>query len=182
MSNDVEVVGHVPPGSDPVEYDRVRRRVLWRLPTGLYVLGSRRGEERHLMTCSLVTQLSVVPKVVGVSVERGSHTWELVHGTRRFALSLLLRADRTLVRRFVKRAEHDRAARTIGGAPYLDAPETGSPLLAAAAAYLDCRVVEELHLGSHTLFAGEVLAAGFGEGGEEADLLRMEDTRMSYGG
>jgi flavin reductase (DIM6/NTAB) family NADH-FMN oxidoreductase RutF len=174
--------GQVPEGEDAVAYDRLRRRVLWSLPSGLYVVGSRSGEERNLMTCSLAMQLAVTPKIVGVSVERSAVTWGLISAGKCFSLSLVRREDRALVRRFVKPAEHDAATRTLAGVHYEDAPVTGTPIVAAAAAFLDCRLVDELHLGSHTLFAGEVVAAGFGPGGEESDLLRMEDTRMSYGG
>jgi flavin reductase (DIM6/NTAB) family NADH-FMN oxidoreductase RutF len=49
-------------------------------------------------------------------------------------------------------------------------------------AWLDCEVRHSLEVGSHTLFVGEVVDAGFAEGGEDASVLRMEDTRMSYGG
>jgi 3-hydroxy-9,10-secoandrosta-1,3,5(10)-triene-9,17-dione monooxygenase reductase component len=185
MSNAAEVIGHVPAGSDPVEYDRLRRRVLWSLPTGLYVLGSRSGVTRNFMTCNLAIQVSVDPKVVGVSVERTAVTWRLVDESRLFALSLIARADRALVRRFVKPASHDADARTLAGEPYLDAPVTGAPVLATAAGYLDCRVTAQLDLGSHTLFAGEVMAAGFGEApghAEGVEILRLEDTRMTYGG
>lgn len=182
MSNEAEVVGHVPAGADPVEYDRLRRRVLWRIPTGLFVLGCRRGDDRHFMTCNLAVQLCIVPKVLGVSVEHAARSHDLVHETGVFTLSLLLREDRAVVRRFVKPGEHDPAARTVAGEEYRDAPVTGAPVLARAAAYVDCRVVEELALGSHTLFAGEVVDAAFGPRGEDVELLRMEDTRMSYGG
>ena len=36
------------------DLDRHRRRVLWALPTGLYLIGSRAGEEVNLMTANLV--------------------------------------------------------------------------------------------------------------------------------
>ena len=39
----------------------------------------------------------------------------------------------------------------------------------------------ENDLGGHTLFIGEVVEAGF-EKDEGTPVLRMEDTRMSYGG
>jgi hypothetical protein len=46
--------GPVPPfpsGADPDEYDRLRRRVLWKMPSGLYVVGSTdQGERRNAMT------------------------------------------------------------------------------------------------------------------------------------
>ena len=38
------LVGPFPAGHDPEEYDKLRRRVLWKMPSGLYVLGcTRRG-------------------------------------------------------------------------------------------------------------------------------------------
>ena len=44
------------------------------------------------------------------------------------------------------------------------------------------RTAPPVEVGSHSLFVGEVLDAGFAAGGEDAPVLRMEDTRMSYGG
>ena len=38
------IVGPIPSGHDPEEYDKLRRRVLWKMPSGLYILGSRAGE------------------------------------------------------------------------------------------------------------------------------------------
>jgi hypothetical protein len=42
-------------------------------------------------------------------------------------------------------------------------------------------VRERLEAGNHTFFVGEVVDCGFLEG-EETEVLRMEDTRMNYGG
>ncbi len=71
MIVDGAVIGPVPEGQDPDAYDRLRRRVLWSLPTGLFVVGSRAGERRNLMTANWVMQVAVTPKLVAVSVERG---------------------------------------------------------------------------------------------------------------
>jgi len=44
-------VSRIPPGADPDEYDRLRRRVLWQMPSGPYVVGSTdKGERRNAMT------------------------------------------------------------------------------------------------------------------------------------
>ena len=52
------------------EYDRLRRRVLWKMPYGLYVVGSTDGaERRNGMTINWVTQLSFDPKLIGVSID-----------------------------------------------------------------------------------------------------------------
>ncbi|MGH9082193.1 MAG: flavin reductase, partial [Acidimicrobiales bacterium] len=58
---------------------------------------------------------------------------------------------------------------------------TGAPILERAVAWLDCQVRHRLDLGSHRLFVGEVVAVDAAAGDLPA-ILRMEDTRMSYGG
>ena len=48
-------------------------------------------------------------------------------------------------------------------------------------AYLDCEVRQAVEVGNHTLFLGEVVDTAFLKD-EETPVLRMEDTRMNYGG
>ena len=38
------IVGPIPEGADAEAYDKLRRRVLWTMPSGLYVIGSRHGD------------------------------------------------------------------------------------------------------------------------------------------
>lgn len=176
------IVGPIPDGADPDEYDRLRRRVLWSMPTGLYLLGTRAGARRNLMTCNLVSQLATRPKLVGVAVERDALSLQLVRDGQGFCLSMLDRSDRAVVRRFAKPAIDDPAAETLSGMAYSAAPVSGSPVLAIAVAFVDCRLDREVDLGSHVLCIGEVAAAGFGGRGEGVEVLRSEDTRMNYGG
>ncbi|HML01514.1 MAG TPA: flavin reductase family protein [Acidimicrobiales bacterium] len=194
---DDRVIGPVPEGRDPQSYDRLRRRLLWALPTGLYVLGSRAGSKRNLMTISWVVQAATDPKMVAVGIESGSVTHGLVAEGGTFTLSLLPRTERPLVRRFVKPVEDTAIDEALGtgtmnGEQVYLAPG-GEPVLAAAVGWLWCSVRERLALGSHTLFVGEVVDCGLGapsgpgggspgEQGSELELLRMEDTRMNYGG
>jgi flavin reductase (DIM6/NTAB) family NADH-FMN oxidoreductase RutF len=165
------------------EYDRQRRRVLWALPTGLYLIGSRDGDAVNLMTANLVVQVCLEPKLVAVALEAGSVTADLTGRAGAFTVSLLARRDKDVVRRFVKPA-HDVVRDAAGSVTAMsghEVREVGTsrlPVLAAAVGYLVCAVVRQEPLGSHTLFIGEV-----GEvGGEPVDVLRMEDTRMHYGG
>jgi flavin reductase (DIM6/NTAB) family NADH-FMN oxidoreductase RutF len=161
------------------EYDRRRRRVLWRLPTGLYVLGSAAGGRRNLMTLNWATQVATAPKLVAVSVESAAVTHRLVREGGAFTLNLLAREDRALVRRFVKPVEDTGEEGLLAGQA-VEVAASGAPVLSAAVAWLDCRLYSELALGSHSLFVGEVLDCG--ERVADAEVLRMEDTRMSYGG
>jgi flavin reductase (DIM6/NTAB) family NADH-FMN oxidoreductase RutF len=88
-------------GNGSSEYDRQRRRVLWALPTGLYLIGSRDGDAVNLMTANLVVQVCLEPKLVAVAVEAGSVTAGLIERTGAFTVSLLARQDKDVVRRFV---------------------------------------------------------------------------------
>ncbi len=165
------------------ESDRHRRRVLWALPTGLYLIGSRHGDEVNLMTANLVVQVCMEPKLVGVALEHDSVTARLVAAGGRFSVSLLARADRDVVRRFVKPVKEierspDGAVLALSGQPVTEVGPNRLPVLASAAGYLDCRLTGAEALGSHTLCIGEVMDVG----GEPQEVLRMEDTRMHYGG
>jgi flavin reductase (DIM6/NTAB) family NADH-FMN oxidoreductase RutF len=172
------IVGPVPEGRDPEEYDKLRRRVMWAMPSGLFVIGSRAGERRNAMTANWVTQVSSSPKLVAVSVEKEALTHELISEGRAFSVNVVDREDRAIVRKFTKPVEV--GAGTLNGFGFHDGP-TGAPILDQAVAWLDCRVQSTLDLGDHTLFVGEVVDAGF-QKPEDTPVLRMEDTRMNYGG
>jgi flavin reductase (DIM6/NTAB) family NADH-FMN oxidoreductase RutF len=174
------IVGPVPAGHDPEEYDKLRRRVLWKMPSGLYILGSRAGERRNGMTINWATQLSFDPKLVGVSVEREAFTHELVTDGGVFSLNLVSQEDRTIVRKFTKPVDVDLAARTLNGFAFHDGA-TGAPILDQAVAFLDCEVRQTVEIGGHSLFLGEIVDCAF-QLDENTPVLSMGDTRMNYGG
>ena len=174
------IVGPVPEGREPEEYDKLRRRVMWTMPGGLYVIGSRAGERRNAMTANWAMQVSSDPKLVAVGVEKEALTHELITEGGAFTVNIVDREDRAIVRKFTKPVEVDAAASTLNGFPFHDGL-TGAPVLDQAVAWLDCRVHTAVDAGAHTLFLGEVVDAGF-QKPEDTPVLRMEDTRLNYGG
>ena len=177
-------IGPFPDGIESDEqqdaYDKLRRRVLWTLPYGLYVVGSRAGDRRNAMTLNWATQVSFDPKLVSISVEKAAVTCELIGEGGVFSLCTVAREDRAIVRKFTKPVEVDLDAMTLNGFAFHDGL-TGAPVLDQAPAYLDCAVRDSMDAGGHTLFVGEVVDAGF-QAAEDTPVLRMEDTRMNYGG
>ncbi len=187
------VVGPVPGGREPEDYDKLRRRVLWTFPSGLYVLGSRAGDRRNGMTTNWASQVSFDPKLVVVSVETTAYTHELIAEGGVFSVNLVDREDRAIVRKFTKPVEVVLEARTLNGFPFHDG-RSGAPILDQAVAYVECEVRQRVELGcgpglggpngataGHSLFLGEVVDAAF-QKPEDTPVLRMEDTRMNYGG
>ncbi|MER3396260.1 MAG: hypothetical protein C4319_05700 [Acidimicrobiia bacterium] len=162
------------------DYDKLRRRVLWKLPYGLYVVGSRSGDQMNGMTLNWATQVAFKPKLVAISVENEAFTYKLISEGKAFSLNILDREDRAIVRKFVKPVQVDLEARTLNGFPFHQR-KTGCPILDQAVAFLDCSLWKAVPVGSHTLFIGEVVDCGFLKE-EDTPALRMEDTRMNYGG
>ena len=184
MSDDrATAAGHRPSRSEGHEPDRHSRRVLWAMPTGLYLIGSRWEERVNLMTANLVTQVCLEPKLVAAAIERDSVTADLVTRSGSFTLSLLARADKAVVRRFVKPVQEvtrddGGAVVSLSGHPVREVGPAGLPVLSAAVGYILSSVIDRRSLGSHVLFIGQVSEVG----GEPGEVLRMEDTRMNYGG
>jgi len=171
-----------PPGANADEYDRLRRRVLWKMPSGLYVVGSTdNGTRRNGMTLNWASQMSFDPKLLAIGVEKEAFTHELIAASGVFSLCLIDREDRAIVRKFTKPVEVDLDTKTLNGFPYIDGPVTGAPVLSQSVAYVECEVRQSPDLGGHTLFLGEIVNAAFLKD-EETEVLRMEDTRMNYGG
>jgi flavin reductase (DIM6/NTAB) family NADH-FMN oxidoreductase RutF len=179
-----EPIGPFPDGVDTDEqrdeYDRMRRRALWTMPSGLFVVGSRAGEELNFMTCNWAIQVSFEPKQLGIGVEKPALTHRLISEGRAFSLCTVDREDRAIVRKFTKPVEVDRDASTANGFAYHLGP-TGAPILDQAPARFDCEVRQAVDLGDTTFFVGEIVACGF-QKEEDTPVLRMEDTRMNYGG
>ncbi len=167
--------------------DRRTRRVLWSLPTGLYIVGG--GDVRvtpssaNLMTVNLVMQVATAPRVIAVSFEVASRTLQAVREFHQLSLSVLHRSDRAVVRRFVKPVLDGLVEGSSGpemaGEPVI-VGSTGLPRLSGAAAWLEGNVVGETSFESHVVVFAEISASGESE--EPYEVLRMEDTRMNYGG
>lgn len=172
-----ELVGPFPPGAVPDEYDRLRRRVLWRMPSGIYLLGTVADGRSNLMTHNWAMQVSTSPKLMAVSVRTDALSHDLLERGGVFSLCFLDREDRALVRSFTKPAEQ--ADGTLAGMA-VRRGSTGAPILVAAPAWLECEVRSQVPAGDHSIFIGEIVDCGARD--ESSPLLRMEDTRMNYGG
>ncbi|HEX7242967.1 MAG TPA: flavin reductase family protein [Longimicrobiaceae bacterium] len=142
---------------DPFEF----RRVMGHFATGVTVVTTlREGGEPCGLTASAVCSVSIDPTMVLVCVERGADTHDCIGSTGAFAVNVLQEeGGETLSRRF---ATSDVADKFRGVA--FREERTGVPVLEDALAWLECRVVEALPGGDHTVFMGEVVAADAREG------------------
>jgi len=163
----------------PAVPDEILNRVLWKIPNVLCLIGASCGDEWNGMTASWVTQVSMEPVLVAVSVDRRAVTHRLIAEGGAFSVNLWSREDTRPFVSFSKPAR--REGSTLNGRP-VRTVATGVPIFEEAIAFLDCRLRQAVDCGTHTLFLGEVVDCGFQHDGEDAPVARMEDTRMHYGG
>ena len=154
-------------------------KVLWKIPNELCLVGSRAGDEWNGMTQSWVTQVAMEPVLVAVSIDANAVTNRLIRDGGSFTINLWDRDDTRPFVKFSKPAAKEGMA--LNGRPIREGV-TGAPVFTEAVAFLECTVWQTIECGSHDIFVGEVVDAGFSGAGEDALIARMEDTRMKYGG
>lgn len=154
-------------------------KVMWQIPNALCLIGSRAEDEWNGMTQSWVSQVSMSPVLIAISVDAGAVTNRLIRGGGSFTINLWDQADTRVFVKFSKPAEKHGDA--LNGRP-IRVGVTGAPIFTEAVAYIDCRVVQTIELGSHDLFIGEVVDTGFHNDREGTPVASMSDTRMKYGG
>lgn len=157
--------------------DQLVNKVTWKIPNALALIGSRAGDERNGMTASWITQLSMEPVLVGVSVDRTAVTHRLIQDGGAFTVNLWSADDTRPFVKFSKPAAYE--AGQLNGRAVRDGV-TGAPVFEEAIAWIECEVRQAHDLGTHTLFVGEVVDAGIND--DDARAASMADTRMKYGG
>lgn len=129
-----------------------------RLDPPLWLLTARHGPRRGGLIATFVGPASIVPDlprvVLGLACQH--YTWELVEASGAFALHLLGEDNLPWVWHFGLRS-----GRTFDKLEGLDvrAGATGSPLVAGALGWLDCRVEARLDSGDRILYLAEVVAS-----------------------
>ena len=124
-------------------------------PYGLFLVGSRNGDDRNLMTGTWGTQCSFEPRLYSVFIEKDSHTRKLIDAGGVFTICLLPADVEDVVSQYTKPAEV--VGSKLGEYDFFDAPQTGAPVFGGSLAWFECRVVEQHDSGSHVQYMGEVM-------------------------
>jgi flavin reductase (DIM6/NTAB) family NADH-FMN oxidoreductase RutF len=121
---------------------------------GVYILTSRDSERSNGMTAAWISQVSFRPLLVSAAVAPERYTHELIERSGYFAINALYEGQAELARNFGFRS--GRKVDKFQNVAHHPAAN-GSPVLDEAAAYLECRVMDRVTVGDHTLFIGEVV-------------------------
>jgi flavin reductase (DIM6/NTAB) family NADH-FMN oxidoreductase RutF len=163
----------------------VKKTVLRMIPYGLYVLTAKGKDDAVAAgTVNWVTQASFAPPLVVVGVKADSHVHAIIKESKAFALNVLGKDQGPTAFTFFKPAV--REGQTVSGEPFRWGT-TGAPILEAAPAFVECRLVESVERGDHSIFVGEVVEAGLAktpEGRADDATLWLKDlgANIFYGG
>jgi flavin reductase len=146
-----------PPGRDEF------RAVMGRFATGVTIVSTRLGDELHGMTANAVTAVSLEPPLVLVCIDKAADSHDIIDASGVFALSILGRGQYALSRQLA--TKENPASHRLEGVPH-HTRASGAPIIDGSLAYLDCRIVGRYPGGDHTIFVGEVVDAGWLDGGE----------------
>jgi len=163
----------------------VKKTVLRMIPYGLYVLTAKGKDDAVAAgTVNWVTQASFAPPLVVVGVKADSHAHPLIKESEAFALNVLGKDQGPLAFTFFKPAVRD--GQTISGEPFRWGV-TGAPVLERAPAAIECRLVDSIERGDHSIFVGEVVEVALAkqpEGRADDATLCLKDLgpNIFYGG
>ena len=135
-----------------------KKTALRMIPYGLYVLTAKGKDDAvAAATVNWVTQASFAPPLVVVGVKTDSHAHALIKESKAFALNVLGKGQTAMAFTFFKPAT--REGQTISGEPFRWG-STGAPVLERTPAFVECRLVDTVERGDHSVFVGEVVEAG----------------------
>jgi flavin reductase (DIM6/NTAB) family NADH-FMN oxidoreductase RutF len=141
------------PAISPVEFKTAMRR----LAAGVTIVATAGRQGRAGLTATAVCSLSADPPRLLVCVNRDSAPNGAIARAKRFSVNVLATRHKALALRFA-------GATGVQGEERFAKGEwregvTGAPLLADALASFDCRLLDAVESGTHTIFIGDVREA-----------------------
>ncbi|MEA3432724.1 MAG: flavin reductase family protein [candidate division WOR-3 bacterium] len=144
-------------------------KTLYKISYGLYVVSSRKENKINGQIANTVFQVTSEPPTIAVSINKQNLTHQFIQESRKFAISIL--SKETPMKfighfGFKSGVEIDKFKDVDYKVGKVDVPI----VLDNAVAYLVVEVIEEVDVGTHTIFIGKVV---------EAEILKDEEP-MTY--
>ena len=150
---------------------------LGRVPSGLFILTARHGEQATGMLASWVQQAGFDPPMLTLAVRRDRYIGDWIAASGRFTLNQVPAGRKSLLRHFARGFPPEAPAFT--GIPLHPELDAGGPVLADALSYLEAAVVDHLIGPDHRIFLGRVVAGALLHPGVEP-MLHVRHSGMHY--
>ena len=157
--------------------EEAKKKLLRMIPHALYVLTSRADGRTTASTVSWVSQASFKPPLVMVGLKKESDTFEVVKRAQSFVLNFLGVGQKDIAQKFFKHVEPE--GNKLAGEVFQESPVLKHPMFPKMAGFAECRIVQMVEKGDHTVVVAEVLEA---ECGPLEGPLLLSATGWHYGG
>jgi len=144
-------------------------KALYKLSYGLYVVCSRKGDRFNGQIANTVFQITSEPPTVAASINKNNLTHEFIKESKVFTASALRRdTPLSFIGHFGFKSGRD--IDKLEGISYKMGKTQAPVVIDNAIAYLEARVTQEVDVGTHTIFVGEIV---------DADIISEEEC-MTY--
>ncbi len=131
------------------------REAMARFASGVTIVTTRDGSGDAVgFTASAFSSLSLDPPLLLVCLQKDADCYAAFMEAEQLGVSILAQGQSPIAMRFATKAIDK-----WEGTPFQPGPTTGIPLIAGAAARLECRIYSRPDGGDHTILIGEVLTA-----------------------
>ena len=140
-------------------------KALYALGYGLYVVCSKKDDKLNGQIANTVFQVCAEPPIIAVALNKQNLTNEFVSTSKVFTVSILSQdTPLSFIGGFGFRSGRD--VDKLKGISY-KLGETGAPIvLDNTLAYLEAKMINQVEVGTHTIFIGEIVAADVLKEGE----------------
>ncbi|MHB8105057.1 MAG: flavin reductase family protein [Dehalococcoidales bacterium] len=131
---------------------------LHKIGYGMYIIGSHQDGKLNGQIANTVFQITSEPPTIAVSINKQNLTNEYIKASKVFSVSVLCQiAPLPFIGGFGFKSGHDTdKMKNVN----FKVGQTGSPLiLDNTNAYLEAEVMQDVDVGTHTIFIGRVVAA-----------------------
>jgi len=133
---------------------------LFKINYGLYIVSSKKNERFNGQIANAVMQVTADPPKVAICLNKNNLTHEFIEESNLFTISILSKeAPLTFIGLFGFKSGRD--VDKFKDVNYFLGEKTNIPIVKDyTVAFIECKVLDKLDVGTHTLFVGEVLNCG----------------------
>lgn len=130
--------------------------VLGSIPSGLFIVSVRQGEEQGAFLASWIQQTSFHPPMITMAMSNDRPIGSWFQPKRIFGVHILGESHKKLLKHFAKPPKEP--SQVFEGV-HMHTSGYGIPVLTESLSLLECSVVQTIPTGDHTLVIGEILDA-----------------------
>lgn len=133
-------------------------KALYTISYGVYVVGSRKGDRLNGQIANTVFQITSEPPTIAVSINKKNLTHQFIKEGQVFTASVLCQSTPlSFIGHFGFKSGRD--INKLEGINYKIGVTQAPVVIDNAVAYLEAKVVQEVEVGTHTIFIGELVDA-----------------------